>query len=154
MTFSPQDVVTLGGGVIALFIILWLFYSRQSKDGSLDDRVMRQLDDRDETIKSLNERNRELNDRMAAMTEKLIDLSSSHGAKMMEAIAEARKENHEAIVRLHGIVEETKRDLTICKSQHDECDTRLSALERHLAMGRLVADQVVAAVNVAQASGT
>lgn len=147
MSFSPQDVVTYGGGVIALFIVLYLFYTRSSKDGSLDDRVMRQLDDRDHTIKSLNERNRELNDRMAQMTEKLIDLSTSHGGKLMDAIADARKENHEAVVRLHGIVEETKRDLAVCKIQHEDCGARLSALERHLALGHIIADQVVAAVN-------
>lgn len=147
MSFTPQDIVTVGGGVIALFIVLLLFYTRSSKDGSLDDRVMRQLDDRDETIKSLNDRNRELNDRMALMTEKLIDLSTSHGGKLMDAIADARKESHDAVVRLHGVVEETKRDLLICKSQHSECDSRLGALERHLALGGLVAAQVVAAVN-------
>ncbi len=129
MTFTPQDVLTYGGGAVALTMVLYIFFLRSTADSdksrSVDDRVLRQLDERDETIRALNVRNKELNDRQYEMMQQSIALATVHGSKIMEAVDAVRREHFTGMQRVHEKLEQ-------CEARDRVCSNRLTALEMEL----------------------
>lgn len=134
---TPHEIATYGGGVVALGLVLWfvrallgVYVKRQEAnatgEGSLSQQLQRQLDD-------LYTRNKELTDRYHAAMQDALKLATTHGQEVMRAVAEVRKENHDAIVRVHAKLEQAQSELEDCRRRHEECDDRVAALERRVA---------------------
>lgn len=123
---SPQEIVTYGAGIIALFIIFGVFVSRQKGDESLDTRQQRAIDDRDETIRELHQRNREISDRYhEAMT--------GHSAQILATIEGMRKEQYASMRVVHEKLAAAERDLAHCMAKHEECDHNVGELRALIA---------------------
>lgn len=111
---SPQEIVTYGAGIIALVIVFGMVLRRNKSDQSIDDRVIKQLDERDETIKELRQQNN-------ALIKSNIDLATMHGSQMLSAIEDAKEDASRAIADLQRQLDEAKRMLEDCQGQHDDC---------------------------------
>ncbi len=62
-----------------------------------------------------------------------LKLATTHGQEIMQAVENVRKENHEAIVRVHRKLENAEQELADCRRRHEECDDRVAALEKRVA---------------------
>lgn len=145
---TPQELATYGAGIVALSVVFSIFWNRSKKDLSIDDRVIRQLDERDETIRELKEReskmldrNREINDRLYDVMKESMALATTHGQQIMAAVADVRKENHETAQRLHVRLEHTNAALDAarvqledCEASHAECKARMDRVEARVGM--------------------
>lgn len=107
---TPEQVVTAGAGVVALvyvFRIVWQGYKGQK---SVDDRVVRMLDEYRESNADLNARNRELSDRNHSLTKEMIRLAQDHNEKVAIAIKDIQTRLADA-----------HRKLNECEKQHEDC---------------------------------
>jgi hypothetical protein len=123
---SPQEIVTYGAGIIALFIIFGVFVSRQKGDESLDKRQQRAIDDRDETIKELHARNREISDRYH-------EAMQGHSAQILATVEGMRKEQYASMRVVHEKLAHTQRELEHCMAKHEECDKNVGDLRALIA---------------------
>lgn len=111
---SPQEIVTYGAGIIALVIVFGMVLRRNKSDQSIDDRVIKQLDERDETIKELRQQNNNL-------IQANIELSTSHGQQIIAAIEDAKADAQRAVADLQRQLDDTKRLLADCQDHHADC---------------------------------
>ena len=133
---TPNEVVTYGAGVMALALIFWFLR------GVLDayaKRLSNTTDGEGTLVQSLQaqltssyERNKVLSDRYDEAMQKALSLSIAHGQEMMAAVNQVRTEYHDGMVRVPGILEETRRDLQVCQARHEECDQRVAHLEARI----------------------
>lgn len=144
---TPQEIVTYGAGVIALAIFFGIYAWRAKKDGSLDDRVMKYLDDKDDVIRQMQKyhnereedlsmRTREVNDRLYKVMGDAIQLATTHGAQIMAAVETVRRDSHDTAQRLHMRLEQTNEilrstqiKLEDCEASHAECKSRMDRVE-------------------------
>lgn len=128
--------------------------ARQSTEKVFDEKLLRQLDERDKTLAdertshaaeiaekkaeltALTARNQLLNDRYYQQMEKLIRLqadtsviATQHNLEVTKAVQVVRDEAHTAMVRVHAKVEEQGKQIVECLTQHADCTSRLSAIE-------------------------
>ncbi len=137
---NPQEITTFGAGVMALALVLWFLkgvlnaYTKRLENGAQGEGTLAQA--LQSQLNDLYERNKQLTDRYDAAMQKSLSLSITHGQEMMAAVNDVRREYHEGMIRVHTILDETKRDLQLCQVRHEECDERVAALEAKI-------DQVV-----------
>lgn len=127
---TPQDIATYSAGVVALFVVFAIFWRKSQSDKSIDDRVIRQLDERDQTIRELNTRNDELTDRLTQVMKDSIDLARTHGQQIMDAIDEVKQEHAKALTRVYMKLDETERKLMQCEESHAQCSKDMEELKR------------------------
>lgn len=127
---TPNAIASYGAGIIALFIFFSIYWRKESAAKSLDDRIIRQLDERDDTIKELNVRLREWTDRYHTSMTQSLNLASQHATQVMAAVEEVRREHQAAMVEIRAELAIAKSVAEQSKNDHAECTERLVALER------------------------
>lgn len=136
MTPTPQDIVTFGAGLFALYLVFrFLQGALDAYRKKLENNVggeMSLAQALQAQLTASYERNKLLTDRYDEAMQKALSLSISHGQEMMTAVNDVRREYHDGMVRVHGILEETKRDLQVCQARHEECDQRVAHLEARI----------------------
>jgi hypothetical protein len=143
--------------------------ARQATEESFDKKLLKQLDERDETIKTLrtdhaeeikgykaeihmkDERLRDLNDRYYKQMEDIFKLTSQQSVASMEhnlavtkAVAEARAEAVDATKRLHQRFEEQKAHMD--KQDADLAECKAQHLDCHSRLAALEAKNAPAPV--------
>lgn len=126
---TPNDIATFGAGIAALVILggyvrgkleIDRLKSQRNLDGetTLSQALQKQLDD-------LYERNKML-------TDKALNLATTHGEEVMRAVENVRTSTHESIVRLWAELETAQKELKACQMRHEECDKKVEALEARI----------------------
>ncbi len=133
---TPQDVVTYGAGVMALILVFWFLRGvlnayNKKLDKNVDGEVTLGQALQAQLTASY-ERNKLLTDRYDEAMQKALSLSIAHGQEMMTAVNDVRREYHDGMVRVHGILEQTQQDLKVCQTRHEECDERVAHLEARI----------------------
>lgn len=135
---------TLAGLLIAGALTMLYRYARsvqkqQDNQLTLDDRVIRQLDERDDTIRELRSEAKELQVNLTKLTGEIVQLAKAHSTEMMTAIEHVRQKYDDGMARAYQKIEETERRLGAaeesvrqCTESHSRCEERVSQLERKL----------------------
>lgn len=97
------------GSIAAAIVAVMLFrmWRGAKNEKSLDDRILTQLAERDETIKDRDARIERLNDRYH-------ELATTHGKQIMDMMQSLSAKHDEAIKRFHERLDE-------CEERHDSC---------------------------------
>lgn len=153
---------TLAGGLIMLgSALVYLFWriqiKKQGTDLSIDARgsafqamILKQLDDTQAQNAALHDRNRELNDRLAAAYTQTVELAMKHGSEVLAAVNQTRAEHsdyarkqEDTIKRVYSVLDETKTQLARCEERDRVwADTQQATAHRIEAMERIVGVKV------------
>lgn len=141
MTTFPVFEASIGGALIA--VVLFMLWKRARSEGALDDRSVKQVDQRDELIQSLGERNniledrnREWADRYHTATQRNMQLAGELANKVMTAVEEVRRQHNESMARIWQRVEQTELNLMRCEEGHRLCREDTAQLRAELAAVR------------------
>lgn len=127
---TPNEIASYGAGIVALSILFRLYWRKASSDKSIDDRIIRQLDERDETIRDLHQRNRELTDRYHSAITQSLALAAQHATQTMAAVNDVRREHQEAMVDIRAKLATAQAAAEQAQQDHAACTERVVALER------------------------
>lgn len=105
MTDFPVVESSIAGSIVA--VMLYRMWRGAKNEGTLDQRILAQLEDRDNTIKDREERIEKLNDRYH-------ELATTHGQQIIDMMQQLSAKHDEAIKRFHERLDE-------CEKRHDDC---------------------------------
>lgn len=133
---TPDQISEYGVGIVAIALFVWFIrgtlqnvLKRQSASTKGEETLTEQLTGQ---IKDLYKRNTELTDRYHVAMTDAVKLATTHGEKIMQAVMDVRRENHESMQRVHAKLEETKHQLDACEERDKRCNARLDVLEKQV----------------------